>query len=302
MIPNKLSIIIPSRNEQFLFKTTQDLLLNATGDIEIIPVLDGYWESPEKIIQDDRVIYHHTGSEAKGMRNAINEGVAISTGQYIMKIDGHCMVGKGFDEIMKADHQPDWVQIPRRKRLDAENWCIQDVGKPDIDYMYLSSPTDPSDWGGRGLNGKLWDAKNRSEKLKSVLLDETMSGQGSCWFMLREYFDWLELMDEQNYGTFWNEMQEIGLKCQLSGGKLMCNKKTWYAHLHKGKKYGRGYYLAEKELQIGAGFTQNWCHRKTWHKQIYNLAWLVERFWSEEFPVPSWSEDKSKWIGNYKID
>lgn len=301
MIKNRVSIILPSRNEQFLYKTTKDLLEKAKGDVEIIVVLDGYWEEKDKIIDRDNVIYLHKGT-AEGMRAGINSAVAISTGEYLMKLDAHCMVGEGFDEILKADHQPDWVQIPRRKRLDAEKWEIQDVGKPDIDYMYLSFPDDPADFGGAGLNGKVWDEKNNDPKLKDKLLDETMSGQGSCWFMTREYFDWLELMDEENYGTFWNEMQEIGLKCQLSGGKLMRNKKTWYAHLHKGSKYGRGYFLHKNELTKGSTYTKNWLFKKTWHKQKYNLAWLIEKFWTPEHPVPTWSEDRSTWLGNYKID
>ena len=72
------------------------------------------------------------------MRNAINSAAAIAKGKYLLKTDAHCMFGEGFDEILKAECDDDWVVIPRRKRLDAENWAIQDVGKPDVDYEYLS--------------------------------------------------------------------------------------------------------------------------------------------------------------------
>jgi len=297
MIKNKVSIVIPSRNEQFLSNTIKDLLKNARGDIEIIAVLDGYWEKPEKIVEDNRVIYLHKG-ESEGMRAGINSAVAVSTGEFIIKVDGHCMFGEGFDEILKKDCEEDWVVVPTRKRLDAENWCIQDVGKPDIDYMFLSFPNDPADFGGAGLNGKVWEEKNRDPELKNKKIDDLMSSQGSMWFMRRSYFDFLELMDEENYGTFWNEFQEIGLKAWLSGGRVVVNKNTWYAHLHKGKKYGRGYFLAEKELIKGRNYTNKWINEKVWHKQKYNLAWLVEKF----YPVPTWSEDRSLWVGNYKID
>lgn len=297
MIKNRVSVVIPSRNEQFLHNTIQDLLKNSRGDLEIIAILDGYWPPADQIIQDPRVKYLHRG-ESRGMRNGITSGVDIATGEFIMKIDGHCMLDEGFDTKLIADCDRDWVVVPRRKRLDAENWCIQDVGKPDIDYMYLSYPDNPSDFGGSGINGKVWEEKNRDPKLKEILIDDLMSSQGSMWFMHKDYFHYLELMNEKDYGTFWNEFQEIGLNCWLSGGRVVVNKKTWYAHLHKGKKFGRGYFLDEKELIKGATHTKLWLTQKNFTKQIYDLAWLIEKFW----PVPTWPEDKSLWLGRYKIE
>ena len=289
-IKNKLSVIIPSRNEVFLQNTINDLLKNARGDIEIIAILDGYWPAP--IIADDpRVVLIHR-SESKGMRGGINLGVAISTGEYIMKIDAHCMVDEGFDIKLIADCEDNWVVIPRRKRLDAEHWCIQDVGKPDIDYNYLSFPDNPSDFGGPGLNGRIWTEKALDRTDPKYDIDEELSFQGSCWFMKRDYFYFLELMDAKNYGPFWNEAQEIGFKSWLSGGKVMRNKKTWYAHLHKGSKYGRGYFMDKRWAIQGASYTRRWLYEdKIWHKQKYPLTWLIERF----MPMPGWPEDKKLW-------
>ncbi len=67
-----LSIIVPSRNEKYLNKTIDDLLLKAEGDIEIIVVLDGYW--PDPIIGDARVHYIHRGSPL-GMRAGISRRI-----------------------------------------------------------------------------------------------------------------------------------------------------------------------------------------------------------------------------------
>jgi glycosyltransferase involved in cell wall biosynthesis len=278
-----LSIIIPSRNEKFLNNTISELLLKARGDIEIIVILDGYWEIP---IADERVHYIHF-TDARGMRNAINQGVALSRQKYIMKIDGHCMVDEGFDLKLIADCEPNWVVIPRRKRLDADNWKIQDVGKPDIDYMYLSYPNNPKDFGGASLHGRVWDKLNKQEELKNDEIVDLMSFQGSCWFMHRDYFYELELMDEKNYGQFANEAQEIGLKSWLSGGRVVRNKKTWYAHLHKGKKHGRGYFLNKKELDKGAQYTKKWLTDSAWSKQTLPFKTLIKRFW----PVPDWPQN-----------
>lgn len=292
----KLSIVIPSRNEQFLQNTIDDLLLKAKGDIEIIPVLDGYWPNPP-LKEDKRIRILHRG-KPMGMRNGISSGVKISTGEYIMKIDAHCMVDEGFDLKLIADCEDNWVVVPRRKRLDAENWQVQDVGKPDIDYMYLGYPDDPQDRGGPGLHGKVWNAKNADESLKSELLSDLMSAQGSCYFMKRSYWDYLELLDEDNYGPFGSEFQEVGLKCWLSGGRVVRNKKTWYAHLHKGKKYGRGYFLNKKHMVQANEFTNKWINfGEAWHKQTIKLQDHIRHFW----PLPEWTEEKFEKLFGEKL-
>ena len=281
-----VSIIIPSRNETYLQKTISDLLANARGDIEIIAVLDGYW--PEEPVEDPRVVYLHLGAPG-GMRNAINQGAAIAKGKYLMKCDAHCMFEPGFDLKLMADCEPDWVVIPRRKRLDGPNWAIQDVGKADVDYEYLCYPNTRGDFSD-GLHGRIWE--QRAKDRAGILIDENMSAQGSCWFMHRDYFYKLELEDEENYGTFNHEFQEIGLKCWLSGGKVVTNKKTWYAHLHKNKETGgRGYHLDGKQLEKGTAYTNRWLINTAWHKQTLPFSWLIEKFW----PVPGWPQDRSKW-------
>jgi len=279
----KVSIIIPARNEIFLQKTIDDLLKKAKGIVEIIVVLDGYWIN--NTINDPRVTYLHLGTPG-GMRNAINSGVAISKGEYILKCDAHCMFAEGFDIELLGYYKENWVVVPRRKRLDAKNWAIEKTKKADIDYEYLSYPGPD---GKQGLHGKVWE--QRALERAKFLIDDNMSAQGSCWFMSKKYYEYLELEDEENYGTFSNEFQEIGLKCWLSGGRVVTNKKTWYAHLHKDKEMGRGYKLEGGQLEKGATYTNRWLTNTAWHKQTLPFTWLIERFW----PVPGWPPDKTKW-------
>jgi len=285
MAKGLVSVVIPARNEIYLQKTILDLLEKATQDIEVIAVLDGYWPSAEEIVDDPRVIYIHF-SESRGMRQAINSGMAVAKGEFVMKLDAHCMFSKGFDEALKADCKDNWVVVPTRKRLDPEKWEVIEDGRPDMSYEYLAYPEDPSVWGGKGIQGKEWRDKNSDLKLKGKLIDDIMSSQGSCWFTRRDYFYWLELMDEENYGEFTKEMQEIGLKCWLGGGRMIVNKKCWYAHWHKTK--GRGYSLNKEQWRKGTEYTNKWLKGKVWHKQIHSLGWLIKRFW----PVPTWPE---KW-------
>lgn len=269
----KVSIVIPSRNETYLQKTIEDILNKAREEIEIIAVLDGYWPKPP--LKDDHrlKIIHH--GKPKGMRGAINSGAAIASGKYLLKCDAHCMFDNGFDTKLASYIGPDWVIIPRRYALDAEKWEILDHPKYPVDYMYLS----------RDLHGEVWNERKKARG--NILIDDNMSSQGSCWFMHKDYFNALELEDEANYGTFANEFQEIGLKCWLSGGRVVTNKKTWYAHLHK--TGGRGYSLDKTEFKKASNYTKRWLTNTAWHKQTLPFSWLIERFW----PVPGWPEDRS---------
>ena len=267
---NRLSIVIPARNEPYLKQTIEDLLTKARGDIEIIAILDGYWPDAEDIVENPKVKYIHF-SPARGMRNAINAGVSISTGNFIMKTDAHCMFSEGYDVELIRNSAPDWVVVPRRFPLIPEKWEIEARidDKYPIDYMYLD----------KELHGREWREKNTDPKLKERIVDELMSFQGSCWFMPKSYYEKLELMDEESYGEFYAEAQEIGLKAWLSGGRVMVNKNVWYAHWHKTE--GRGYSLNKKQSEIGEKFVKNWRIKgMAWKNQKFDLEWLYNRFGS----------------------
>lgn len=285
-----LSVVIPARNEPYLQKTIDDIFLKSRGDTEVIAILDGYWPDPP-LKDNDKLHIIHRG-ESRGMRDAITSAVEMSQAKYVMKLDAHCMLSEGFDlELMKAS-QPNWVQVPRRKRLLPETWELEEQpGRPDVDYMYLTYPYadakhDIFGAGDKkyGLHGKNWDAWNKREDLKAILIDDLMTAQGSAYFMERAYFHELELLDQATYGRFRDEFMEVGLKCWLSGGRVVVNKNCWYAHWHKNK--GRGYNLIPEESQW-----ERWMGMEGWHKQTLPLKWLIEKFdekngkriWPDEF-------------------
>jgi glycosyltransferase involved in cell wall biosynthesis len=282
---SKVTVIIPSRNEQFLNKTITDILNKATGEIEVIPVLDEDKSLPR--IEDPRIKYISFAKDM-GMRYCINAGAAAATGEFLLKTDGHCMFAPGFDEVLKAECDNNWVVIPRRRSLDAENWTFLENGKAPVDYHYLSYPFYKE--GEIGMHGNVWN--QRAKDRINILLDEEMSSQGSCWLMTKKHFDTcLKGLSEIGYERFVQEMQEIGLKTWLSGGKLMINKKTWYAHLHKGKNYGRGYFISKNEMIRGARYSADFWMNNRWKERKYDLEWLIEHFW----PVPTWPTDPALW-------
>lgn len=276
-------MIIPSRNERFLRQTVDDLLQHATQQIEIVVALDGAW--PVEALPDDkRVKVIHFGSP-RGMRACLNAAAGVARGEYLMKCDAHCSFQEGFDEVLKVDCADDWVVIPRRDRLDAENWCRQETNKPPIDAHYLSCPITNKD--GYSMHGSLWPERDRERK--HIVLDETMSTQGSCYFMTRKHWDRLGGLSEVGYGGFSQEFQEIGNKTWLGGGKVFTNKATTYLHLHKSKTYGRMYPINRDEVKAGHLYSARFWMNNEWKERVHDLEWLVDRF----SPVPTWPSD---WI------
>lgn len=275
----KISVIIPSRNERFLPQTVADLLAHG-GDIEIIAVLDGYWPDPP-LPDDKRLIVLHRG-QALGMRAAINAAAEIAHGRYLMKCDAHCAFGEGFDEILAADCADNWMVIPRRYSLDAEAW--ERKPKEPVDYhYYFYPPAHPDDL---GLHARPWYERGRERR--DIEIDEELTTQGSCWFMARSLWDRIGGMDEAGYGTFMGEPQELGFKIQLgpAAGLLMVNKRTWYAHLHKGKTYGRGYTLND-DRRVGNAYSFDLWWNNRWPGRVHDLEWLIDQW----MPLPGWPDD-----------
>ena len=251
-----LSIIIPSYKDPLLQKTIDSLLENATGHIEVIPVLDGYWpEIPLK--DDDRVMPVHIGRNG-GMRNAINAGVRVSRGEYLMRTDEHAVFGDSYDEILTSSLKSNWIVTPRRYFLDTEKWEIMDI--PPVDYMRLKIARVGDGKGGlmHKFSGVEW--KGQAKKRKDIMIDETMAMQGSCWAMKRSWWDKaiVELQSE-GYGTHYQDSHEMTFKAWKKGGKLMVNKNTWHGHKHR--KFPRSHGYGGKEARDGFRYAL-----KTWKK------------------------------------
>jgi len=276
---DKLSVIIPSRNEQFLSKTVDDIFNKARGEFEVIVILD---EKDQPLEPRDGLIVSKKIGEP-GLRSAINQAVDIATGKYIMKTDAHCMFAEGFDEVLKADCDDDWVVIPRRYSLLPETW-ERNFERPIIDYEYMPFPYRKLT--SVRLGGKWWE---RAEGRKELLIDEEMAFQGSCWFTTKGHFQRIGAYDmiTATGDQFVLESEELANKTWLSGGKCMVNKKTWYAHLHKGNRYGRGYFLNSKHMKRQRLFHIDYWMHDRWPKSLHTMEWLLEQF----SPVPTWPED-----------
>lgn len=277
----ELSVIIPNRNSPFTTKTIEDVLKKAGCEVEVIVHVDEQW--PDPLVEDARVHYIHPSSPI-GLRRAINTCVAMAKGKYIMKTDDHCSFGPNFGRILIDSHKEDnWVQIPRRYALDAENWKIEERtdNKYPIDYMYIDFPRKGKDHDD-GMHGVPWK-RDRTEEI-----DDTPSMQGSCYFMTKNYFDnFLHGLSKEGYGQFAQESQEIGFKTWLGGGALKVNKKTWYAHLHKGSRYGRFYKFPGGTVEASSWSADHWLNDRE-PGMVHKFEWFI----NEKFPnMPSWPEN-----------
>lgn len=296
-----ISCIIPSRSDQYLQKTVDDLFNKAEGEVEVVVVYDGRWANPilkdhPKLVQ----IHHGMIHDNYGMRESINIGVAASKGSHLLVIDEQCMVDQGYDVKLVKDCEPNWVVIPRRKRLEPETWTLISDGRPDIDYMYVEYPyVKPFDKT-QGLHGAEW--RQRFYDRKDIMIDDTPTMQGSCYFMTREWWDkCIGRLDSTYYGTFTMEAQEVGLKTWFMGGRVVVNKNTFYAHWHKGSK-GKGYGFSTEQyrrhqegMEKGRLYaidywlnTKDFLGDKSVGEKGYDWDWFV----TEKFPdMPGWSAD-----------
>lgn len=297
MNKNLLSIIIPSRDPRYLQKTIDDLIDKAEGDIEIIVVLDGVWHEP--MINNDievRVIHHGTQFNNVGMREGINRGMSMALGNYVMKIDEHCLMSQGYDLGLIADCEEHDIIIPRRYRLDPNKWEIIEDGRACIDYMNIDYPFQRPNDKSCGLHGGIWKRPER----ENILIDSTPTMQGSFYFMTKKHWDEVIcFLDVEKYGDFTQEAQELSMKTWLTGGRVMVNKKVFYAHWHKGSA-GKGYGFSNEQYKEHGESMNNgriFCRDYWLETKDFERDW---EWFMEQFPeMPGWDGD---WKGRIEKD
>ena len=308
-----LSILIPARNEMFLKQTIEDICKNKEGKTEIIVGLDGSWADPVIVDHPDVTILHYT--ESIGQRAMTNKLALLSSAKYIAKCDAHCAFDKGFDVKLMADMQDDWTVVPIMRNLWAFDWECQKCkyktyqGKIPISCPKCDNTTNfkrEVTWIGKHNPQSFSycfdsephfqyfksyrDRPEFKEQLKTGITD-SMSLQGSFFMMTREKY--LEFaVGREELGSWGNEGVEISCKTWLSGGRVVCNHKTWYAHMFRtqGGDFGFPYVQHESEVQITKKKVWGLFFNGNFKQQKYPASWLVEKF----SPVPGWSDEDIK--------
>jgi glycosyltransferase involved in cell wall biosynthesis len=309
-----LSILIPARNEMFLAKTIEDILANIEMDTEVIAVLDGAWASPP-IPHHERVTVVYV-PESVGQRAATNLACKLAKGKYVAKVDAHTMYDKGFDrKMIEAFNEvgDNVIMVPIMRNLHAFDWKCFHCG-----WKKYQGPT-PSACEKCGKNDKVrrkitWEPrkgtystsysfdsephfqyfqewKNSPQYIKEKAetgLTEVMSLQGSFFMCSRDKYWELNLSDE-SVGSWGNQGIELACKMWLSGGRVLVNHRTWYAHMFR----TQGGDFSFPYEQSGRGVEKT--KQKVWDfffggkfkQQIHPVSWLVRKF----SPVPGWTEE-----------
>ena len=267
------SVIIPARNEVFLQRTIDDLCEHLETDFEIVVGLDDY--SPDPPLRENPRVVVYRAPERMGMRPLINRLVGMATGKYIMKLDAHCRIDQGYDRKLIEIYQPGCVVLGVRYELDTQKWERRE--RTNCDFRYLSNPdVDPLG----GLRGTPWP--EYAERVKDQDVAETMTISGSAYLLDRDLWNrWGDL--DERHGTFGQEGAEICCRAWLSGGRVLVNRQTWYAHWNRGKSpYSLGTSQRDKSVAHSCDL---WMNDK-WPLQKYSFSWLLKHF----APVPGWPE------------
>ena len=302
-----LSVLIPARNEMFLARTIEDVLNNIEADTEVIAVCDGAWpDPPVKDHERVRLIYH---AEPIGQRAAVNEAARLSQAKYVMKLDAHCSVDKGFDRKLMEDCEYDWTIIPRMYNHHAFDWECKKCGErtyqgPEpkkcekcgsgefqMKIVWQPRRNRRSDFMRFDHNLKFayWRAFGKRPEAQGDLAP-TMSAIGACFFMHRQRFWDLDGMDE-DHGSWGQFGTEVACKSWLSGGQHLVNKKTWFSHMFRTQPGFRfPYPLSGRDVAKARKHSLALWKKGAWPKAKHDLDWLIDKF----APVPEWQGQEEK--------
>lgn len=314
-----LSILIPSLREEFLKETVENICKQKRGKTEVIVGLDGEWAVKGKELADHPDVRIVHSSKNLGQRGMTNLLAKLSTAKYVAKADAHTAYDEGFDvKLMEAvKDQDNWTIVPAMKNLHVFNWVCSNCSRefyqgekpdkcPDEQCQFIDTtfekkiyfiPRDMSPFlGNKGptstayrftpdrLQFKYFGAlKGYQDKEGEVA--ETMSLQGSFFMLTREKYFELNICDE-SWGGWGQQGTEVALKTWLSGGRVVCHRGTWYAHMFRTNNQVAFPWNSAKVMESQG--TQQHRARKAcidlfknnkWDKQVRGLSWLIERFW-----------------------
>lgn len=299
----ELSILIPARNEQFLARTVQDLLEHKKGATEIIVGLDGKWAEPGIPDHPDVTIVYYP--ESIGQRAMTNQLCKLSRAKYVMKADAHTAWDDGFDvkmieaikkvgddvtmvPIMRNLHAFDWVCPDGHRRYQGPSGPCTDCGKGTTKDVVWIAKTSPQSTTYRFDTNMHFQYFNEWKKKQVGDLVETMSLQGSAFMLTREKYWELNICDE-SFGSWGQQGVEVACKTWLSGGTVLVNKNTWYAHMFRtqGGDFGFPYPQTANMDELRAK-TKELFAGDTWPLAKRKFKWLLDRF----APVPGWHDGK----------
>lgn len=304
----ELSIVIPARNEEWISRTVQDLIDHTSDKTEILVGLDGY-EPDEPVPTHPRVRVHRE-PESIGQRAMQNRLVEMSTAKYVAKTDAHCAFDDGFDTKMLARMEDDITLVPVMRNFHIFDWVCDfceartyQGPKPTVcpecqsndftrDVVWRPKPNPQSSAYRFNKNLQFKYFPELRSKLPREGLQESMSLQGSFFMCTREKYWDLKLCDE-TWGSWGQQGSEVALKTWLSGGRVLCNFDTWYAHLFRTQAgFGFPYPQSGSDQDRARKISRDLFLNDKWDLAVHPLSWLLEKFW---FALKDVNDSEARW-------
>lgn len=312
-----LTVLIPARDEEWLDLTVQDVLKNSEANTEVIVVLDGY--TPTSLTPDPRVFLIYNPL-SKGQRAATNQAARLAKGKYLMKLDAHCALDKGFDRKMLEAYErlgdDDVTMIPVLRNLHVFDWicpnghnkyqgkndkcieCDQTMTKKVL-WFPKPSPARFTFTFDRTMHFQYWgDLAKRAENVKGALLKdgthdtnlrETMSIQGSCFMLTKQRYFELDICSEQ-FHSWGQQGVEVACKTWLGprNGRVISNLNTWYAHMFRTNNFGGfPYSNPQSKVDENRELSRELFQRDKWPQATKKFQWLLDKF-----NPPDWTSVK----------
>jgi hypothetical protein len=201
---------------------------------------------------------------------------------------------------MMADMQDNWTMVPLMRNLHAFDWVCPDghrryqgpsgvcdkCGKEttrDILWKPKENPRSIAYRFDKEMHFAYW---NDWGKKQPGELTESLSIQGSCFMVTRDkYFD-LDLCSEE-FNSWGQQGVEVACKTWLSGGRVIINRKTWYAHMFRtqGGDFSFPYENPQSKVVENRKISRELFAEDKWPKAIHKFQWLINKFQPPEWEV-----------------
>jgi hypothetical protein len=163
-----------------------------------------------------------------------------------------------------------------------------DCGKPttkDVVWIAKESPKSTAFRFDKTMHFQYWREWGNMQKGE---ITETMSIQGSCFMCTKE--KWFELdICSEDFHSWGQQGVEVACKTWLSGGKVLLNRRTWYAHMFRtqGGDFSFPYSNPQSLVNENRELSRELFQRGKWSKAIHNFQWLIDKF-----NPPDWTMTK----------
>jgi hypothetical protein len=294
----EISFLCPGRNEMFMGLTVKSLLENTSDKCEVICVIDGEGNI-EDIPEDPRVTVVYL-QKSIGQRAATNLAAKLSKAKWLAKVDSHCCFDSDFDTKLLDGIDENMLVVPLMKNLHAFDWvcekghrryqgpsgpCLECKGPTKMDILFRPRDKTPNSRSYAFDSEPHFVYNNEWTKTKEFkeqgLITDTMSIQGSFFMLTRKKYWELDISSDSQFGSWGSQGIECSVKAHSTGMRVVCNAKTWYAHLFRtqGGDFSFPYPQDHSKTLKNRAKSKEMFFQANWKKQIYPLSMILEKFW-----------------------